>query len=136
MAVRQRNRQGMGRERDSCVAKQHSKLLPQRQIQLMCVCVYVLHTHACACTCASQSFLEKRSQWDVTMILYIEHIYTYMGFPGGSSGKEPACRCKRHKRHGFDLWVGKIAWRRTWQSTPVFLSGESYGQKNVVGYGP
>ena len=23
-----------------------------------------------------------------------------MGFPGGSSGKEPACQCKRHKNTG------------------------------------
>ena len=27
--------------------------------------------------------------------------------------------------HGFDPWVGKIAWRRAWQPTPVFLLGES-----------
>ena len=26
---------------------------------------------------------------------------------------------------GFDPWVGKIAWRRAWQPTPVFLLGES-----------
>ena len=25
-------------------------------------------------------------------------------FPGGASGKEPACQCRRHKRHGFDHW--------------------------------
>ena len=35
------------------------------------------------------------------------------GFPGGTSGKEPACQCRRYKRHGFNLWVGKIPWRRT-----------------------
>ena len=29
------------------------------------------------------------------------------------------------KRHGFDLWVGQISWRRAWQPTPVFLPGES-----------
>ena len=23
-------------------------------------------------------------------------------FPGGAGGKEPACQCRRHKRHGFD----------------------------------
>ena len=28
-------------------------------------------------------------------------------------------------RSGFDPWVGKIAWRRAWQHTPIFLSGES-----------
>ena len=28
-----------------------------------------------------------------------------MGFPGGASGKKPACQCRRHKRHKFDPWV-------------------------------
>ena len=41
----------------------------------------------------------------------------------GASGKEPACRCSRYKRRGFDPWVGKIPWRRAWQPTPVFLPG-------------
>ena len=30
------------------------------------------------------------------------------GFPGGTSGKEPACQSSRCKRHRFDPWVGKI----------------------------
>ena len=47
------------------------------------------------------------------------------GFPGGASGKEPACQCRRCKRRGFDPWVGRIPWRRAWQPTPVFLPGES-----------
>ena len=37
-------------------------------------------------------------------------------------------------RHGFDPWVGKIPWRRKWQPTPVFLPGESHGQRSLVGY--
>ena len=32
----------------------------------------------------------------------------FWGFPGGSSGKEPACQCRGRKRQGFDPWVGKI----------------------------
>ena len=28
----------------------------------------------------------------------------------------------------------KIPWRRAWQPTPVFLPGESHGQRNLVGY--
>ena len=31
-----------------------------------------------------------------------------MGFPGGASGKEPVCQCRRHKRQGFNPWVEKI----------------------------
>ena len=59
-----------------------------------------------------------------------------LGFPGGTRGKEPACQCRRCKRHGFDPWVGKIPWRRAWQPTPVFLPGESHGQRSLVGYSP
>ena len=42
-------------------------------------------------------------------------------FPRGSSTEEAACQCRRHKRCGFDPWVGKIPLRRAWQPTPVFL---------------
>ena len=49
----------------------------------------------------------------------------FRGFPGGASGKELACQCRRHKRCQFDHWVGKILWRRECQSTPLFFPGES-----------
>ena len=32
----------------------------------------------------------------------------HCGTPRGASGKEPACQCRRHKRHEFNLWVRKI----------------------------
>ena len=57
-------------------------------------------------------------------------------FPGGVSGKEPIGQCRRHKRCGFDPWVGKIPWRRAWQCTPVFLPRESPEQRSLVGYSP
>ena len=67
----------------------------------------------------------------------IKHSYNHIwGFPGGTSGKEPTCQCRRCKRHGFDPWVGKIPWRRAWQPTPVFLPGESHEQRNLRGYSP
>ena len=56
------------------------------------------------------------------------------GFPGGASGKEPTCQCRRCKRRGFSTWVGKIPWRRTWPPTPVSLPGELHGQRSLVGY--
>ena len=43
------------------------------------------------------------------------------------SGKELTCQS------GFDPWVGKIPWRRKWQPTPVFLTGEFQGQRSLVG---
>ena len=40
------------------------------------------------------------------------------------------------KRLGFHPWLGTIPWRRKWQPTPVFLPGESQGQRSLVGYSP
>ena len=40
------------------------------------------------------------------------------------------------KRYRFDPWVRKISCRRAWQPTPVFLPGESHGQRSLEGYGP
>ena len=34
----------------------------------------------------------------------------------------------------WETWVGKSPWRRAWQPTPVFLPGESHGQRSLEGY--
>ena len=48
----------------------------------------------------------------------------YLRFPGGASGKETR--------------VGSLGredpWRRAWQPTPVFLPGESHGQRSLESY--
>ena len=36
---------------------------------------------------------------------------------------------------GLIPWVGKVPWRRAWKPTPVFLPGESHGQKSLAVYG-
>ena len=38
--------------------------------------------------------------------------------------------------HQFDAWVGKMPWRRAQPPTPVFLPGESRGQRSLAGHGP
>ena len=45
-----------------------------------------------------------------------------------SIGKESACNTR--------AWVGKIPWKRQWQSTPVFLSEEFHGQRSLASYCP
>ena len=39
-----------------------------------------------------------------------------------------------------ETWVQSLGqedpWRREWQLTPVFLPGESHGQRSLVGYNP
>ena len=60
-------------------------------------------------------------------------IYTVIektDFPGGASGKESACNAGDP---GSIPWVRKIPWQRAWQPTPVFLPGESKGQRSLVG---
>ena len=42
------------------------------------------------------------------------------------SGKESTCQCRRR---GFNIWVGKISWRKKWLPTPV---GKSYGQRSLA----
>ena len=44
--------------------------------------------------------------------------------------------CLQCRRPGFDPWVGKIPWRRGWLPTPIFLAGESHGQRCLIGYSP
>ena len=52
------------------------------------------------------------------------------GLPWWLSGKKSTCPCRRH---GFDPWVRKIPWWREWLLTPVFLPGESHGQRSLGG---
>ena len=60
-------------------------------------------------------------------------LVTATGFTRDSNGKESACQCRRPN---FDYWVGKMPWRRKWQSTPAFLPGKSHGQRSLAGYSP
>ena len=78
------------------------------------------------CSCSSQ----------VTRDYEIKELSFLKGFPGGASGKEYTRRCRRCQRCRIDSWVGKIPWRRKWQPAPVFLPGESHGQRSLVGYSP
>ena len=53
-----------------------------------------------------------------------------MEFPRWLRGKESACQCRRCRRHRFGLW----SWK--WHPTPVFLPGESHGQRSLAVYSP
>ena len=57
----------------------------------------------------------------------------FLGFPGDSDGKESAYKAGDL---GSILGMRRFPWRRAWQPTPVFLPGESHGQRSPVGYSP
>ena len=56
-----------------------------------------------------------------------------MGFPSDSNGKESACNAEDP---GFIPGLGRPLEEGKWQPTPVFLPGESHGQRSLVGYTP
>ena len=57
------------------------------------------------------------------------------GFPGGSMVKNP-CAMLEPQETLLDPWVRKIPQRKAWQLSPVFLPGETHGQKSLAGYSP
>ena len=68
-----------------------------------------------------------------------------MGVPGSSAGKESAsnagdirdeCSIPGDSLPGESSFSRKIPWRRKWQPTPVFLPGDSHGQRTLAGYSP
>ena len=50
------------------------------------------------------------------------------GFPGGSDGNESAS-----KAGDAGSLPGCSPWRRAWQPAPLFLPGESHGQRSLAG---
>ena len=56
--------------------------------------------------------------------------YHICRLPRWLSGREFAYWCRRRRRRRFDLWIGKIPWRRKWQPFSVFLPGKSHGQRS------
>ena len=80
-------------------------------------------------------FLHARNYVFFIFISSVPSMY-FCSYPGGTSGEEPACQCRRHNRYGFDPQIGKIPCRRARQPTPVFLPGESHKQRRLAGYSP
>ena len=81
---------------------------------------------------------ETRHRRTVTLPLATDIGVRYgrdQGFPSASVERIHLQR-RGYRKREFDPWVGKILWRRAWQPTPVFLPGESRGQRSLVGYSP
>ena len=98
----------------------------------------------------------------IPCLKYIMRLF-YLSFPGGSAGKESACKAgdldlipglgrSPGEGNSYPLqysglenpmdcivhgvakkWTRLIHWRRKWQPTPVFLPGESKGRGSLVG---
>ena len=50
--------------------------------------------------------------------------------------KNPHANAEDIRDEGLIPELGRFPWRRAWQPTPVFLPGESHGQRRLAGYSP
>ena len=78
------------------------------------------------------SLMTQPRQRDFWLKLSCPKLYSGR-LPRWLSGKELVCQ---HRRGRFDPWVGKIPRRRKWLLIPVFLPGESHGQRGLVLHSP
>ena len=114
----------------SCQVKSDSSWLHGLQhASLPCPSPY---PRVCSDSCSAQIYVwsDSLSQWCYLTISFTAAPFSFWfqsfeAFSDGSDGKASACQCRKP---GFDPW------RRKWQLTPVFLSGEFHGQRALVGY--
>ena len=58
------------------------------------------------------------------------------GFPGVAVVKNLPANAGDARDTGSIPGSGRFPWRRAWQLHPVFLPGESHGQRSLAGYSP
>ena len=66
----------------------------------------------------------------------ISHLHLTPGFPGGTVIKNLPANAGDARDSGLIPWIRKIPWSRDLQPTPVFMPGESPGQRNQLGCSP
>ena len=63
----------------------------------------------------------------------------FKNLPPGINQISVMLYCDCAAKYGYHLdftHFHQLFWRRKWQLTPVFLPGESHGQRSLVGYSP
>ena len=63
----------------------------------------------------------------------LSHFSKFWDSHGGLRHKETACDAGDP---GSIPGLGRFPWRRKWLPTPLFLPGESHGQRGLMGYSP
>ena len=68
--------------------------------------------------------------------LLIQEDCQLLPLPGGAVVKNPPANAGDVRDVGSIPESGRCPWRRAWQPTPVFLLGESHGERNLAGHSP
>ena len=87
---------------------------------------------------------QQQSTWQVLKYFWAEYFKHFpeglkrwfMQTPTWTGASQVVLVVKNPPANAGDAWDKKIPWRRAWQTTPVFLPGESYGQRRLAGYSP
>ena len=68
--------------------------------------------------------------WNQNDVLYFIKVASQVAL----EVKNPSANAEDIRDVGLIPGLGRFPWRRAWQPTPVFLPGESHGQRSLVGY--
>ena len=93
---------------------------------------YVYMKHIYICSHEAHTFVYL---FPLSLCLFFIFLSLLPRLPRWLSGKEPTCSAIVYhwiKIPRFHPWVREIPWRTEWQPTPVFLPGESHGQRSLV----
>ena len=77
-----------------------------------------------------QSWSVKRGRTSIKLIYTL--LFSCPGLPGGSDGKESSCSAG----HRGSIPGSGRSWKREKLATPIFLPGNSHGQRSLMGYSP
>ena len=90
-------------------------------------------SHSCPCASHSGCFLlyNEVKYWHLEVEISCRQYKNWASLLAQMVKNLPAMQETR-----VHPWVGNILWRREQQPTPVFLPGESHGQRSLMGYSP
>ena len=94
----------------------HKKFWPTQYLQFLCIYLFLTFHGIRQCMAFGSDFSPLAQRFQGLSLQHVSVLYSflllnssplcqYRGFPGGTSGKEPACQCRRLKRHRFCPWV-------------------------------
>ena len=75
-------------------------------------------------------FFKQRKNYFKYFMALVRHLFR------GSLVAQQVKNLPANKRCRFNSWVRKSPWRRSWLPPPVFLPGESHGQRSLANYSP
>ena len=110
-----------------CQLSSQTQLRTLRKIEVKCCFNY---------TSKNFNITQTITYFTIFLFLKIRHMIVTWGFPGGTSGKESACQCRRHERCGFVPWLGRSPGGVHGNPLQYFCLDNLHEQRNLGDYSP